>query len=476
MVTVVWQRFLSFVFGVHPPLTAAMGLAGVVWGVYLLDHWLDARSGLSGEWAPRHQLARDYPEAFTITAGVSFLLAALIAFVGLSTPYLVWGGVAGLAVLAYLSAVHYSPWGQPLRRGGKELAVGAVTAVGVSLPLLVDIAPERIGDWWPGGCGRVCRFVLVELSPDSNLGSPGRHGRVVAADDVGRDPLGRLRGSFAPPVALALLGSARDSQPPSSGPTWVERFGPARLGRCGIVNPTLDRFHAVRIRPEFDSVAPHYWWIERLSFGWQLHKIRTAMLPELATCRTALVVGEGDGRFLVDFLSLNQTVRVDCVDASKGMIALARHRLSQVPGGADRVTFHIADVRYDPLPDRRYDAIVTNFVLDCFPRDELGFVLNRLARLLENGSMWVVGDFSRPTAKWAKPLAELLLWGMYFFFGVFTGIKARRLVDPAPFLQSHNFTLQREQLLLGGFLTSQLWSRRPAEVILLPSESAAPSA
>ena len=84
------------------------------------------------------------------------------------------------------------------------------------------------------------------------------------------------------------------------------------------------------------------------------------MLPELATCRAALVIGEGDGRFLVDFLTMNTTVRVDCVDASGGMIALARRRLLQLPGGADRVTFHIADVRYDPLPDRRYDAIVTN--------------------------------------------------------------------------------------------------------------------
>ena len=101
--------------------------------------------------------------------------------------------------------------------------------------------------------------------------------------------------------------------------------------------------------------------------------------------------------------------------------------------------------------------------------------MSRLARRMENGSMWVVGDFSRPSAKWARPLAELLLWGMYFFFGVFTGIKARRLVNYAPFLQSHNFTLQREQLLLGGFLTSQLWSRRSAEIIPQPSESAAPS-
>ena len=205
LVTVVWQRFLSFAYGVRPPLAAAICLAGVVWGVYLLDHWLDTRTGSPGEWAPRHQLARDNLEIFSIAAGLSFLLAALVAFFWLSTPYLVWGGVVGLAVLAYLSAVHYSPWGQPLRRGGKELAVGAVTAVGVSLPLLVDI-PERIGDWWPavGGfaalCWLNCRLIATWEAQAGTAGSWRRMtlAAILSAGSAAVSP---------PSIALALLGS-----------------------------------------------------------------------------------------------------------------------------------------------------------------------------------------------------------------------------------------------------------------------------
>ena len=47
-----------------------------------------------------------------------------------------------------------------------------------------------------------------------------------------------------------------------------------------------------------DLIAPHYWWIERLGMGRTLERRRRWFLPEIGNARRALVLGDGDGRFL----------------------------------------------------------------------------------------------------------------------------------------------------------------------------------
>ena len=51
-----------------------------------------------------------------------------------------------------------------------------------------------------------------------------------------------------------------------------------------------------------DLIAPHYWWIERLGMGRALERRRRWFLPELGNARRALVLGDGDGRFLRELL------------------------------------------------------------------------------------------------------------------------------------------------------------------------------
>ncbi|HEY2784322.1 MAG TPA: class I SAM-dependent methyltransferase [Fimbriiglobus sp.] len=211
--------------------------------------------------------------------------------------------------------------------------------------------------------------------------------------------------------------------------------------------------------PNFDRLAPHYLWLERVSFGRRLHRCRTAMVPHVAACKSVLIVGEGDGRFLVDFIKANPDAAVDCIDISPGMTALARQRVSRQSGGSDRVTFHVADVRRDPLPGQQYDLVVTNFLLDCFPTDELGPVVARLAAATSPGAHWIVGDFTRPRSAWTRPAAELVLAGMYFFFRTTTRISGSRLIDPSPDLLANGFLVQKNESWLSGFLTSTLWRR-----------------
>jgi SAM-dependent methyltransferase len=213
-------------------------------------------------------------------------------------------------------------------------------------------------------------------------------------------------------------------------------------------------------RPTFDSLAPHYWWLEWVTFGTLLQWCRTALIPRLGNCRRALVVGDGDGRFLAELLRANRTVTVDSVDLSQKMIDLARHRAARVAGGPGRTRFTRADVRTDPLPGAGYDLIVTNFFLDCFPAGQLEVVIDRLADSCGPGGQWVVGDFALPTNGWRRLAARVALAGMYAFFRVTTHIRAGRLVDPAAYLRARGFMLEAEESRLAGFLTARLWVRR----------------
>ncbi len=208
--------------------------------------------------------------------------------------------------------------------------------------------------------------------------------------------------------------------------------------------------------PRFDRLAPLYAALEAVSFGGRLQWCRTALLADVADARRALILGEGDGRYLAALLAANPAAAVDVIDGSPAMVALARRRVGAAAG---RVTWHVADARHFDPPGPPYDLIVTNFFLDCFEAGELEALVARLAAALAPGGRWVVGDFRVPDGRLRGLAARLALAGMYAFFKLATRLPAGRLVDPNPFLTAAGLTPGRERRRLGGFLTASLWHR-----------------
>ncbi|MBA4066165.1 MAG: class I SAM-dependent methyltransferase [Isosphaera sp.] len=207
------------------------------------------------------------------------------------------------------------------------------------------------------------------------------------------------------------------------------------------------------VTPDFDALAPHYRWLEAVTFGPLLHRCRTALLPHLAGCRRALVLGDGNGRFLADLLRANPDLTADALDISPGMTALARRRV----GGTGRVRFRVADARAADFPRRGYDLIATNFFLDCFTRPELRRLVPRLADALEPGGRWAVGDFRLPDRGWPRLAGRVALAGMYAFFRLATRLPAGRLVDPDPLIRACGLAPGHTDTWLGGFLSARLW-------------------
>ena len=205
----------------------------------------------------------------------------------------------------------------------------------------------------------------------------------------------------------------------------------------------------------FDAVAPWYRTLETIAFGNTLQRVRVACLNEIASPRRALIMGEGNGRFLCELLQAHHDVEVDCVDASERMLSLAKKRV----GLSERVRFLHQDITSWMPPSGEYDLVVTHFFLDCFAKDQLAAIVKKLSRAATSDATWLLADFRVPNEGFDRLRARLWLIAMYRFFRYAAGIKARELVDPWPLLRSERFVLAQEHLLRHGMLKSQLWRR-----------------
>jgi trans-aconitate methyltransferase len=210
----------------------------------------------------------------------------------------------------------------------------------------------------------------------------------------------------------------------------------------------------------FDAVAPWYRTLETITFGNALQRARVACLEETGSPRRALILGEGNGRFLAALLQRHPLIKIDCIDSSQRMLELARQNvLRTVPDELGRVTFLLADVT-SWAPNDRYDLIVTHFLLDCFNVQGVGDIVAKLAQAAAPKATWLLADFRVPEAVFAHSHARAWLATMYWFFRFVAAIEARDLVDPSPFLRAEGFVLERHLLFRFGMLKSELWRKQ----------------
>ncbi len=163
--------------------------------------------------------------------------------------------------------------------------------------------------------------------------------------------------------------------------------------------------------------------------------------------------------------------RVDVVEPSAGMIARSRRTL---PGGAP-VTFHRSRLE-DTAPDpEAYDLVAAHFFLDCFdPAGQRGQIAI-IDRALRPGGTLLIADFQMPpSGALARLRARTLLWTMYRFFHLATGLETDRLSDPDPALEAVHLQLVKRQVTNAGFLRSDMWQKPEARASPSPPEGGTP--
>ena len=220
----------------------------------------------------------------------------------------------------------------------------------------------------------------------------------------------------------------------------------------------------------FDRLAPHYRWMELLLAGRKLQRCRTTFLDTLPPVRHALLLGEGNGRFLREFLRKQSTARVTCVDASPRMLKAAQGRARcPSPPQIPQITFICCDATQWEPPQGEFDLVVSNFFLDCFRPDQIDLIAEEISGALTDDARWLIADFCEPRRGWRKWRARLILQSMYWFFRWATALPAGRLTAPDAVLARHGFELQARQTFEWGLLHSDLWVPRSKVGRAVPS-------
>jgi ubiquinone/menaquinone biosynthesis C-methylase UbiE len=208
--------------------------------------------------------------------------------------------------------------------------------------------------------------------------------------------------------------------------------------------------------PNFDRLASVYRWMEMATFGCALWHCRCLFLDELRNCRTALVLGDGDGRFTARLLQENPHVRVEVIDTSKAML---RALLRNAGVHRHRISVHHADARQWLPGTSRYDLVVSHFFLDCLSTDEVTALAERLRPCTSDQTRWVVSEFAIPAGWFGKLVAQSLVTSLYLAFRLLTGLRVGRLPQHRSALSRAGFVLDQEFPSLDGLLVSEMWVR-----------------
>ncbi len=212
-----------------------------------------------------------------------------------------------------------------------------------------------------------------------------------------------------------------------------------------------------RTRVNFDRIARPYRWLEYGSFGPWLERCRSAQLVHLTGARHALLLGDGDGRFLASLLAAHPTLTADVVDSSHSMLRILDRRVGRSGRQArQRVCLHHADaLQWNPT--RSYDLIISHFFLDCFFPGQLEQLFDRLLPYALPGAKWVISEFAIPQSAPAAHLGRGVVGLLYRAFGLLTGLRVCALPDYAIALRRRGLVPIRDCRYLAGLLRSQVW-------------------
>ena len=207
----------------------------------------------------------------------------------------------------------------------------------------------------------------------------------------------------------------------------------------------------------FDTLAPHYRWLETALAGSVLQRARVRHIQKLDNAQNVLLVGEGPGRFLRALRARRPRVPITVLDSSTGMLRQARRGDPIGP-----TTFLHVDLRdWKPTP-KTFDGIVTSCVLDCFSAASLSTVVEKLSYAATATADWLQIDFTIPRHGWQRWRARRAHSLMYQSFRLATQLEARHLTPPDPLLKTTGFNLISRATFNHGLLLSDHWQRNAA--------------
>lgn len=209
----------------------------------------------------------------------------------------------------------------------------------------------------------------------------------------------------------------------------------------------------------FDRLASTYDLWVRLVFGKALEKAQCALLDQLPQGGNILLIGGGTGWLLKPLCNQAKPEKILYIDASAKMIQKAQDFVrKEIPAWEGKIEFLQGTQEALPVSDH-FDCIITPFFLDLFSQEELASVFTQLTQQLTPNGIWYLVDFQVAKQPFRIP-AKMLIWIMYRFFRLFTGMSGTQLIDPTPYFSTHNYQLLTGKRFYLGMVKSQVWKRR----------------
>lgn len=200
----------------------------------------------------------------------------------------------------------------------------------------------------------------------------------------------------------------------------------------------------------FNRVAPVYDALQRMVFGNALIGSQRAFLDAIPDNSNVLILGGGSGETMKDLLNLRGGCHIWYVEASDVMISLAREQVQTHEGLVHFIHGTEASIPRDVV----FDAAITGFFLDIFPDERVVTIGRAMSRHLRREGIWLITDFV-DTGKWWH---RILLWTMYRFFRMTSGIESRSLPHWQTQVAATGFRQNRSRCFSGGFINSSVWT------------------
>ena len=206
----------------------------------------------------------------------------------------------------------------------------------------------------------------------------------------------------------------------------------------------------------FDLIAKHYNWIEKIIFRSDLEKVRRMNLALVKNAKSILLLGDGDGRFLEQVSLMGTDAFIVSVDSSAKMIDLAKRKLKK---SSLNVEFNCTKIEdFQPIDNFKPDLIIAHFFLDCFTHDEVKLIIDRVSGWAAANAKFVISDFLlTKNASFNRIYQKMLTKIMIRFFRLFCGISTRFLPNIPKIMTAQGWNCLSQESLKSEFINSWVW-------------------
>ena len=209
----------------------------------------------------------------------------------------------------------------------------------------------------------------------------------------------------------------------------------------------------------FNKIAPFYHAVSMICSFNRIHKSQIWLLSKGMKFSKVLIIGGGDGRFLLEAMKQGLSEQYYYIDISNAMIKLAQGKIEKQSNLSLNSVVFICGSYQDIPKNRKFDLIVTPYFLDCFSDDELFLVVAKLHTQLTIEGTWFFTDFNIPEDITRSFIFKNIIQILYRFFNLFCDLEVNHLPDFNKEFCKYKFSILHEKYFLGGLLVSRIYKK-----------------